>query len=130
MAVIPQTLLEAAQTLLKGGTEVDHRNATSRAYYAAYHACKPIGKSLGLQEDTTQSVHRELIEVLKQSRDRGHRSLAYMLDESRRLRNQADYAIEMDFRKDDAATALRQCASILEKASTLLPAGTASATCP
>ena len=34
MAVTPQSLLEAAQTLGRGEAEVDWRNAASRVYYA------------------------------------------------------------------------------------------------
>ena len=35
MPVTPNALLEAAKVLGRGETEVDRRNAASRAYYAA-----------------------------------------------------------------------------------------------
>ena len=53
MAVTPQSLLEAAQTLGRGEAEVDWRNAASRVYYAAYHRWRrgcnetPVGGSMG-----------------------------------------------------------------------------------
>lgn len=42
MAVTPEGLLSAAKAMSAGEEEVDWRNATSRAYYAAYH---PVGRS-------------------------------------------------------------------------------------
>ena len=37
MSVTPTEILEAAKGFAKGNSEVDWRNAVSRAYYAAYH---------------------------------------------------------------------------------------------
>ena len=48
MPVTPNALLEAAKVLGRGEAEVDRRNAASRAYYAAWHQCLPIGRSVGL----------------------------------------------------------------------------------
>ena len=36
MAVTPESILESAAAMSQGGAEVDWRNATSRACYAAY----------------------------------------------------------------------------------------------
>ena len=54
MPVTANALLEAAKVLGRGETEADRRNAASRAYYAAYHRCLPVGRSVGLSAQPGQ----------------------------------------------------------------------------
>lgn len=124
MPVTPNALLEAAKALGRGESEVDWRNAASRAYYAAWHRCLPIGRSVGLSAQPDQGVHRQLIETLTGNRDRTLKSLGYMLEQCRALRVGADYEIETDFPPEDARTALEQCEKILNKAGAFLQAPT------
>ena len=56
MAVNPKQLLDAAHELAEGSREVDFRNAASRAYYAAYHRCRPIAKRNGLRSSDRGST--------------------------------------------------------------------------
>ena len=61
MAVSPEVLLDAAAALGSGNSEVDWRNATSRAYYAAYHSCASVARAARLNVAETGSVHATLI---------------------------------------------------------------------
>ena len=119
MPVTPNELLDAAKVLGRGEAEVDRRNAASRAYYAAWHRCLPIGRSVGLSAQPGQGVHQQLIETLEENRNMTLKSLGYMLRQCRNLRVDADYEIETDFPPEDARTALEQCEKILNKAAAL-----------
>ena len=119
MPVTPNELLDAAKVIGRGEAEVDWRNATSRAYYAAWHRCLPIGRSVGLSARPGQGVHQQLIETLTGNRNTTLKSLGYMLRQCRDFRVEADYEIETDFPPEDARTALEQCEKILDKAAAL-----------
>ena len=119
MAVTASVLLAAAARLLSGGNEVDYRNAASRAYYAAFHACRPVGLTLGLQEVPERGPHWDLIEIFKRQGDTKYLSIAHMLEQCRRLRVRADYEIEEDFDEARAQTTLSQCERILERVAEL-----------
>ena len=123
MAVTPRELLEAAGALEQRGSEVDLRNAASRAYYAAYHQCRRLAQDLRLRPAPgSGGAHRRVIDALTGSRDMKLRSLGYMLEQCRQLRVAADYGIEAEFPSGDARTALVQCGKILDKAESILRA--------
>ena len=117
MPVSPEVLLEAAQAIGRGQSEVDQRNATSRAYYAAFHAATSLAESLGLERLQSVSVHRDLIEALTaRTSPRPLISIGYMLEQCRKRRTMADYAIDSEFPEGLAETALTDCEAILRKA--------------
>jgi uncharacterized protein (UPF0332 family) len=115
MPVTPTLLLEAAQALRQGGSEVDQRNAASRAYYAAYHRCLPIAEGIGLVA-TGKGVHRDLIDTLIGARPPKLKSIGYMLEQGRRLRVKADYEIASEFARDQAQTVMGHCEAIFNSA--------------
>ena len=123
MSVTPRELLEAAGALGQRGSEVDLRNAASRAYYAAYHQCRRLAQDLRLRPAPgSGGVHRRVIDALTGSRDRKLKSLGYMLEQCRKLRVSADYNIDEEFPPGHARTALMQCRKILNRAEAALPA--------
>lgn len=115
MPVTPQLLLDAAKALAGGEAEVDQRNAASRAYYAAFHRCLPIARRLGLPA-RPERVHRDLIDTQKTARDNRLKSIAYMLDQCRKIRVDADYEINAPFTQGETQTALSQCQRIINQA--------------
>ena len=119
MAVEPRVLFEAARVIGQGESEVDLRNATSRANYAAYHQYRPLAQ--GLPSPPGQGgVHWQLIGRLTQALNRELKSLGYRLDQCRRLRVRADYNIESEFPSASARTALAECEQILNKVESIL----------
>ena len=118
MTVTPDALFEAASILGRGDSEVDLRNAASRAYYAAYHRCRPLDQDLP-SPPGRGGVHRAFIDSLTKARSSKLKSLGYMLDQCRKLRVKADYDIESEFRPGDARTVLTQCERILKEAESI-----------
>ena len=105
MAVSPEVLLDAAAALGSGNSEVDWRNATSRAYYAAYHSCASVARAARPGVAETGSVHATLIAALTDALSPAHlKGLGYMLEQSRKRRTDADYRIQEDFPRQIADT--------------------------
>lgn len=111
MAVSPKQLLEAAQELAQGNCEVDFRNAASRAYYAAYHRCRPIAQRNGLRT-SRRGVHSDAIDALRTSTKPALKHPAQMLARVRGLRAKADYNIDEEFRSSEAQTSTRQAQKV------------------
>lgn len=121
MPVTPETLLGAAQAIGRGKSEVDQRNATSRAYYAAFHAADHLANSLALARLRSVSSHRDLIEALTHpTSPRPAVSIGHMLEQCRLRRNLADYAIDSEFPAGLAQTVLVDCDKILGRARAFL----------
>ena len=118
MAVTPESILESAAAMSEGGAEVDWRNATSRAYYAAYHRCRAIATLIEPHADLSSAEsHRFVADILQQ---RGNpskaRGLAYRLAALRKIRNLADYEIDEEFDQDSGRSSVETCRKILEQA--------------
>ena len=120
MSVTPELLLDAATAIAKGSSEVDWRNAASRAYYAAYHRCRTVALEAKVEITETGGVHNALVNALTAPlTSRPLKSLGYMLEQCRHWRTAADYRIDQDFSRDLADSVLASCRSILKKADDL-----------
>ncbi|MCY4058407.1 MAG: hypothetical protein OXG44_10440 [Gammaproteobacteria bacterium] len=109
--------MTAASVLLRGGGEVDWRNAASRAYYAAHHRCRRLAHDEGLALDQVGSAHAGVVDALGQMGNaRPLRELAGMLDRCRLRRRDADYEIEKAFARGLANAVVEDCGNILTKA--------------
>ena len=121
MAVTPESILESAAAMSQGGAEVDWRNATSRACYAAYHRCRALATSIDPHADlSTAESHGFVADILQQ---RGSpnpaRGLAYQLAALRKVRNLADYEIDDEFDQNSGRNSVEACRKILERANTI-----------
>ena len=120
--VTPDDLLDAAAALAAGDREVDWRNATSRAYYAAFHRCRLVAAAEGIAEAATQSAHAGLVDGLTHHRNPPIlRSLGFMLHQCRRKRVVADYEMEVDFERESAHAVLTDSRRIFDRSASLLP---------
>ena len=116
MPVSPAEILKSAEALAEGSSEVDWRNATSRAYYAAFHRVRPIAEGLGFSA-RRGSVHLDIVRSLTDLRNsQSIKSLGYMLDECRRFRARADYEIDEEFSPRYCQTVLEQARRMLARA--------------
>ena len=81
MAVTPESILESAAAMSQGGAEVDWRNATSRACYAAYHRCRALATLIDPHADlSTAESPRFVADILQQrGSPNAARGLAYQL---------------------------------------------------
>ena len=115
MPVTPVSILDSAVAMSAGGAEVDWRNATSRAYYAAYHRCRALARVIDPHADlSTAESHRVVYEILAE--DGNSRSLAYQLGSLRRIRNLADYEIDDTFDQHSSRSSVETCRKMLERA--------------
>ena len=115
MPVSPDQLFDLAESLEHEDSEVQLRNSSGRAYYAACHRCLSIGKQLGLQFEES-GVHRNLIDTLTMNSNMKLKSIGYLLDQCRRLRVKADYDIELEYGKKEAQSAIEFFRKILDRA--------------
>lgn len=108
MSVSPLDFHQAAQGMCGEGSEIGYRNASSRAYYAAYH----LGRSV---IDTLPSVpikngggtHEKLIQRLTNIPNSfvhalAARSAGHLLAQMRKSRVKADYDIADSFSDQEA----------------------------
>ena len=118
MSVTPDEILDSAKALGLGNTEIEWRNAVSRAYYAAYHRCRLIVESLDPNLDATKaSGHAAVIDVLTElGSSNTQKAIGYKLSVCRVQRNVADYDIGCDFGADSCQSTLQMCDEIFEKA--------------
>lgn len=117
MAVTPEGLLDSAKSIAKGDQEVDWRNASSRAYYAAYHRCRLAAQQARLSIAETGGVHAALVDTLTAPLSSAPlKSLGYLLEQCRRRRVKADYHIDDVFPQDLADATLADSERILRKA--------------
>lgn len=125
MAITAACLLESAKELRRGSAEIDHRNAASRAYYAAFHRCLPIARGIGLSESPEMGVHRNLIDTLiaasvgDKAQKRMLARLGYMLNACRAQRVRADYNIDEDFEPHYAQEAIEHSERVFVLAASL-----------
>jgi uncharacterized protein (UPF0332 family) len=99
MSIVSQDFLVSSKSCLDLGSEVDFRNAVSRAYYAMYHEAKG---SLTCQPNYSGSQHSNLIGYLKNKSENKlepydsyqMKLLGYRLDQQRKARHEADYDLD------------------------------------
>ena len=120
MAVTPDHLLDAAISIAKGDQEVDWRNATSRAYYAAFHCCRLVAQEARLSVAETGGAHGALVQALTAPLSSPSlKGLGYMLEQCRQHRVTADYRIDEKFSRDVAGSVLADTERILKQADAL-----------
>ena len=112
MAITPKELLQAAREMAAGTREVDWRNAASRAYYAAHHRCIPImyGRA------SASPGHRQMIDdfMRRGNANASSKQIGCLLKQCKKLREQADYKLEVTFQSRDANSALTYTGRIFD----------------
>lgn len=123
MAVAPVDFLAVAKALSASHDECSLRSATSRAYYAAYHACSKWHASLpaaGANIGPGGGMHQVLINQLKNpdnslssERKKLSRFTSVKLSVMRQRRTQADYFLDSSPGPSDTADQVAQVEGLL-----------------
>ncbi len=116
--------LGSAQSLVAGALEIDHRNAASRAYYAAFHNCSSV-KHLcpdNAHLHINAGEHKRLILRFREYPKKQPGSnlalgISYMLEKMKSDREDADYEISVDFPSDRASLMLSEAKRMFDKTS-------------
>ena len=119
--LVPATCSQQRTNWQSEATEIDHRNAASRAYYAAFHRCMPIAKNIGLLAQPNKGSHANLIDTLTANPHSGLKRrhlmrLGYTLADCFKLRVEADYYPESDFARETAQYVIKQCEQLFAQA--------------
>ncbi len=120
MPVQPNDFITSAINIIKNGTEIDCRNAVSRAYYAAYHEADRVSQySNGVS--TKKGTHEKLSDKLKKhpgstSKDKDIRKMGVLLEQCKKYRVEADYFIMNQFTIANAQAVVTQCQDIINLA--------------
>ncbi len=101
-----RNFLFSAQVLIQGNSEIDYRNAASRAYYAAFHLCRILLEKLPNSPDNIGTSHQRIIDALLFSNDKKLKSLGNKLKVTKELRHKADYKVNVKFTRYDASRTL------------------------
>lgn len=120
MAIEPLAFLESAKSDLMSEKEMDWRNASSRAYYAAYHqALRMANKLCPLHSccNDKRGSHEHLICHINYSGIEKLKVVVRLLDQCKRRRAEADYKIDHNFGKKMAEEQCYEVNRLIEKIS-------------
>ena len=135
MTVTPQDFIRSAEKMLKSDLEIDYRNAASRAYQGAHHACRKLREDLDLAPLTNvpeqEGSHKKLIRALQQAHLPATknqqwvkaihiRQIGHMLNSARDLRYAADYGLDQYFSKKKARQLIISSQIIVHQVNQLL----------
>jgi uncharacterized protein (UPF0332 family) len=127
MPIQPRQLLELAKSLICDD-EVKNRAAASRAYYAAYHCCKPLADSLPDPPMPWRGSHDRLILAMQNCPPRGtksnHKDIRFIGGKMalvRPLRVTADYQCADPFSRATAEQVIVECEGVITGIEALSP---------
>ncbi|MBU9495878.1 hypothetical protein L0Z13_06860 [Burkholderia multivorans] len=100
-----------AATMANGGSECEWRSGASRGYYAMFHKVLQVADACLPPSNFVLGEHERLGERLKAQGLKG-RSLAYRLQDMKKVRTRADYFLDEDFSQADATDLIANCPSI------------------
>ncbi|WP_374088023.1 hypothetical protein [Methylomicrobium lacus] len=112
MAINHVDFLDFAKSLPEA-SEINLRNAMSRAFYAAFHGCGLKYSSAFSNADV--GSHEKLIQALQKSPASEDRAIGYMLSQLKGFRVIADYKLTLDVTIADKNTSLLQTEKLMQK---------------
>jgi uncharacterized protein (UPF0332 family) len=107
-----QEFLTSAQKLIQGNQEIDYQNAASRAYYCAFHLCRMLLEELPYSQGSIGASHEKVISELLSYPDKKLNQLGRKLEQAKRLRQKADYQLNVTFSRYEASRLLFQAQKI------------------
>lgn len=118
MSVTHREFLSSAESTARGVAEIDFRNAASRAYYSAFHACLSAASFCPIAAVPNAGQHEKLIQRFKRYPSADPRfplanKIANLLDQAKGLRVRADYKIVSPFKKSVTETQIHNVKRLL-----------------
>jgi uncharacterized protein (UPF0332 family) len=107
--------LESAREMLKNNKEVDYRNATSRAYYCAYHKAKNLVETQFKQDEMSSGAsHEKIIKTLQSEKNKQFKSIGNKLNDLKKFRTDADYKLDKLFSAQDAKAVVQRANKLVQ----------------
>lgn len=100
--------------------EIDLRNAVSRAYYCAYHACLP---NFHVTHHENCGLHEDLIESMLDSNIESVKTIALQLRKCKVKRVKADYLLDRNLFVNEAQQVIKEVQKITESIDLLISSG-------
>ncbi|WP_353573156.1 HEPN domain-containing protein [Candidatus Albibeggiatoa sp. nov. BB20] len=108
--------LKSATEILKNNKEVDYRNATSRAYYCAYHKAKNLVETQFKQDKISSGAsHEKIIKTLQAEKNKQFKSIGNKLNDLKRFRTDADYKLDETFSIQDAKSVVQRASKLVQE---------------
>jgi uncharacterized protein (UPF0332 family) len=127
MSISKDDFINSAKVIIQGNNEIDYRNASSRAYYGAFHEAERISKiySNGII-DAQVGMHERVIKNLKthtgfSKTDLLINQIAALLAMCKKQRVKADYHLMKKFHQFDAKAVISMCETIINLTSKNFP---------
>jgi uncharacterized protein (UPF0332 family) len=108
--------IQSANLLIKGPKEIDYRNAISRAYYGAFHACCNLAEKNQLV--SLGGSHEKLVDALKL--EPKFKTIGNQLHDAKIKRRIADYHLNRKITQSEAKNIVRKCVMIQGEVHSLL----------
>ena len=93
----PLDFLNLAGDWASGSSEGEWRTSTSRAYYAAFHVARNLLRQAGFQVPMGDQCHNYVYVRLNNCGDGTIEAVGRAIHDLRRLRNRADYDLDVPF---------------------------------
>jgi uncharacterized protein (UPF0332 family) len=107
--------LESAKEMLKNNKEVDYRNATSRAYYCAYHKAVNLVKTKLSNDLSFGASHEKFIKTLQNEKNKQFKSIGNKLNDLKKFRTDADYKLDKIFSIQDAKVVVQRANKLVQE---------------
>lgn len=109
--------LTLAERLRTDGGQACFRSSISRAYYAAFCIARDkVGlKDYEPERTGDPPIHKKVINTLRTSEKMSEREISLILDQLRKMRNEADYLAEMTVTQDYVDRAIFKSNEILQR---------------
>lgn len=115
MTVTVAEILAFAERLSCGDTEMEWRDATGRAYYAAYHGALASADLCPDNGHFRLGSHERLHDRFDAHGTKGAKSISVVLQTMKRYRHSADYDIADAFEKTVATNQVENCKRLVDR---------------
>jgi uncharacterized protein (UPF0332 family) len=112
MPVVPADWITLANSLV-GQNEIANRSAASRAYYGAFHACRPLADQLpnpvtfeGMHDRAIRAMKEYPVTTANRNTAMAIHKIGILLGQCRSLRTKADYKCSDPFFNSEAQEAI------------------------
>jgi uncharacterized protein (UPF0332 family) len=106
--------------MMQGEREIDYRNAGSRAYYGAFHACRMLLEKRPHSQASIGTSHQRVINGLLSDPNKQINSLGNKLARAKDFRQKADYQLNLKFSRYEAMRLFSLAQKIYDEVDDLL----------
>jgi uncharacterized protein (UPF0332 family) len=115
MSVTVQEILAFAEQLAQGSSEMEWRDSTGRAYYAAFHRAQQAVDLCPDNSNLRMGDHERVHARFDLHGAKAAKSISIVLQAMKRYRRCADYEISDGFERTIATSQVEQCKRLFDR---------------